>query len=154
MSDRMAVSLAVMTTASFRRTVSNRPNGVSFRIPAVPCVSSCTQSPSSSCPLESSRVLLVPELHDTAVTSPHDLKASGKPSRRRDLCDPADRLPTLVPGVGFAADEFVTGLLQAMDAIREVSTLVNGDFNKIMLSGQWTGRVSRAAAEAAATMWW
>jgi hypothetical protein len=50
-------------------TVPNRPNVVSFRIPAVPSVSSSTQSPSSLCPLVSSRVLLVPELRDTAVTS-------------------------------------------------------------------------------------
>src|SRR6266550_52356 len=50
-------------------TIPNRHNGVSFRIPAVPSVSSCTQSPSSSCPLVSSCVLSVPELCDTAVTS-------------------------------------------------------------------------------------
>src|SRR5713101_9675878 len=84
---------AVRGISTLGLTVPNRHNGVSFRIPAVPCVSSCTQSPGSSCPLGSSRVLLVPELRDTAVTSPRRLKASGKPSRRPDLSHPADRLP-------------------------------------------------------------
>src|SRR5712691_6234706 len=42
---------------------------MSFRIPAGPPVSSCTQSPSSSCPFVSSCIPWVPRMRDTAVTS-------------------------------------------------------------------------------------
>jgi hypothetical protein len=50
-------------------TVPNTHTGMSFCIPAVPSVSSRTQSPRSSCPLVSSCVLLVPRMRDTTVTS-------------------------------------------------------------------------------------
>jgi CBS domain len=47
----------------------HRAHGVSSRIPRVPPMSSCTQSPSSSFPFVSPCVLLVPRMRDTAVTS-------------------------------------------------------------------------------------
>src|SRR2546427_7128460 len=53
----------------FRRTAPNRPNVVSFRIPAAPPVSSCTQPPTSPHPFVSSCIRWVPRMRDTAVTS-------------------------------------------------------------------------------------
>ncbi len=79
----LAVILAVRTSAPLGRTVPNRPNVVSFRIPAAPPVSSCTQSPSSSCPFVSSCIPWVPRMRDTAVTSrgsETDSQSSGLPS--------------------------------------------------------------------------
>src|SRR5256885_9243646 len=53
----------------FRGTAPNRPNVVSFRIPAAPPVSSCTQPPTSPHPFVSSCIRWVPRMRDTAVTS-------------------------------------------------------------------------------------
>lgn len=51
-----------------------------------------------------------------------------------------------------AADEFVSDLVQAITATRELAGLLRDDADKISSIGRWTGRVSRAGAEAARTV--
>ncbi len=84
-------------------TVPNRRNGVSFRVLWCPRGSSCTQSPSSSCPFVSSCIPWVPRVRDTAATSrgsETDSRSSVVPSfdsnaeGRGGLEPPSSRIPT------------------------------------------------------------
>lgn len=52
----------------------------------------------------------------------------------------------------LAADDFVTGLVQAISATRELGGLLKDDAHAIVTVGRWTKRVAQAGVEAARTI--